>query len=55
LELRLEGSLAAAVVCVLNGATIVRVHEVGPTVRAVRMTEAILGRRTPATAIRGLA
>jgi dihydropteroate synthase len=55
LELRLEGSLAAAVVCVMNGASIVRVHEVGPTVRAVRMAEAILGRRPPATAIRGLA
>jgi dihydropteroate synthase len=55
LELRLEGSLAAAVVSMLNGASIVRVHEVGPTVRALRMAEAILGRRPPATAIRGLA
>ena len=55
LELRLEGSLAAAVVSVLNGASIVRVHEVGPTVRALRMTEAIIGRRPPAVAIRGLA
>jgi dihydropteroate synthase len=52
---RLEGSLAAAVVSVLNGANIVRVHEVGPTVRALRMTEAILGWRPPATARRGLA
>jgi dihydropteroate synthase len=55
LELRLEGSLAAAVVSVLHGASIVRVHEVGPTVRALRMTEAIIGRRAPAVAIRGLA
>jgi dihydropteroate synthase len=55
LELRVEGSLAAAVVSVLHGASIVRVHEVGPTVRAVRMTEAIIGRRPPATARRGLA
>ena len=55
LELRVEGSLAAAVVSVLNGASIVRVHEVGPTVRALRMTEAIIGRRPPATARRGLA
>jgi dihydropteroate synthase len=55
LELRLEGSLAAAVVSMLNGASIVRVHEVGPTVRALRMAGAILGRRPPATAIRGLA
>jgi dihydropteroate synthase len=55
LDQRLEGSLAAAVVSVLNGASIVRVHEVAPTVRALRMTEAILGRRPPATARRGLA
>jgi len=55
LELRLEGSLAAAVISVLNGASIVRVHEVGPTVRALRMAEAVAGRRPPATAIRGLA
>lgn len=55
LELRVEGSVAAAVVSVLNGASIVRVHEVGPTVRALRMTEAILGRRPPTTALRGLA
>jgi dihydropteroate synthase len=55
LELRVEGSLAAAVVSILNGASIVRVHEVGPTVRALRMTEAILGRRPPGTAHRGLA
>jgi dihydropteroate synthase len=55
LGLRVEGSLAAAVVSVLYGASIVRVHEVGPTVRALRMTEAIIGRRPPATARRGLA
>ncbi|HZD38720.1 MAG TPA: dihydropteroate synthase [Actinomycetes bacterium] len=55
LEQRIEGSLAAAVVSVLNGASIVRVHEVGPTVRAVRMAEAIIGRRPPATPRRGLA
>ena len=55
LEGRLEGSLAAAVVSVLKGADLVRVHQVGPTVRAVRMTEAILGRRPPAATRRGLA
>ena len=55
LDGRLEGSLAAAVVSVLKGASVVRVHEVGPTVRAVRMTEAILGRRLPAVTRRGLA
>jgi dihydropteroate synthase len=45
---RLEGSLAAAVACILQGARIVRVHEVPQTVAAVRMTEAILGLREPA-------
>lgn len=47
-EERLEGSLAAAVFCVLQGARIVRVHEVAPTVAAMRMTEAMLGMRPPA-------
>lgn len=45
---RLEGSLAAAVVCILKGARIVRMHDVPATVAAVRMTEAILGMREPA-------
>jgi dihydropteroate synthase len=45
---RLEGSLAAAVVCIMNGARIVRMHDVPATVAAVRMTEAILGMREPA-------
>jgi len=35
---RLGGSLAAAVVAVMNGAKIVRVHDVRETVNAVRMT-----------------
>jgi dihydropteroate synthase len=52
---RLEGSLAAAAFAVAAGASIVRVHEVRPTVRVVRMTEAILGRRPPAATRRGLA
>jgi len=55
LDERLEGSLAATVVSVLKGASIVRVHEVQATVRAVRMTEAVLGRRRPAVTRRGLA
>jgi dihydropteroate synthase len=38
---RLEGSLAAAVVGVLHGVSIVRVHDVGATRRAIRVTEAI--------------
>jgi dihydropteroate synthase len=45
---RLEGSLAAAVVCIMKGARIVRMHDVPATVAAVRMTEAILGFREPA-------
>jgi dihydropteroate synthase len=45
---RVEGSLAAAVFCVLNGARIVRVHNVRATVDAMRMTEAMLGFREPA-------
>jgi dihydropteroate synthase len=45
---RLEGSLAAAVACILKGARIVRMHDVPATVAAVRMTEAILGMREPA-------
>lgn len=47
---RLEGSLAAAVVCIVKGARIVRMHDVPAAVAAVRMTEAILGFRPPAYA-----
>jgi dihydropteroate synthase len=45
---RLEGSLATAVFAILQGARIVRMHNVAPSVAAVRMTEAILGFRQPA-------
>ena len=38
---RLGGSLAAAVVAVMNGAKIVRVHDVKETVNAIRMTSQI--------------
>lgn len=41
-EERLEAGLAACVLGVQQGASIVRVHDVAATVRAVRMTEAIL-------------
>jgi dihydropteroate synthase len=51
---RLEGSIAAAVICILKGARIVRMHDVPATVAAVRMTEAILGFRKPAYAIHNL-
>jgi dihydropteroate synthase len=47
-EDRVVGSLAAAVVAILNGARIIRMHNVRPAVDAARMTEAILGFRDPA-------
>jgi dihydropteroate synthase len=46
---RLEGSLAAAVLAVREGADLVRVHDVPETVRAIAVAEAIMsesGRRT---------
>lgn len=45
---RVEGSIAAAVYAVLQGARIVRVHNVRETVDAMRMVEAIEGWREPA-------
>ena len=45
---RLNGSLAAAVICIMKGARIVRMHDVAAAVAAVRMTEAVLGFRQPA-------
>jgi dihydropteroate synthase len=41
---RLEGSAAALTVSILNGADIVRVHDVREMVRVARMTDALLGR-----------
>jgi dihydropteroate synthase len=38
---RLEGSLAVAVACALNGAQIIRVHDVKETVRACKVADAI--------------
>ncbi len=38
---RLEGSLAAAVAAILAGANLVRVHDVGETLRAARVADAI--------------
>jgi len=43
---RLEGSLAAAVLSVKDGASIIRAHDVKETVRALRVTEAILKSKT---------
>jgi dihydropteroate synthase len=38
---RLEGSIAAGIVGVINGANILRVHDVGSTIRAVRVVNAL--------------
>jgi len=43
---RLEGTLAACVLGIQAGANILRVHDVQATVRAARMTDAIIGRKT---------
>lgn len=40
---RLEGTAAAVAAAIFGGAAMVRVHDVGPMVRVVRMTDAILG------------
>jgi dihydropteroate synthase len=40
-EDRLEGSLAAAILCVSNGADILRVHDVKETIRAIKVVKAI--------------
>ncbi|EMY33514.1 dihydropteroate synthase [Arthrobacter crystallopoietes BAB-32] len=45
---RLAGSLAAAVMCIMNGARIVRMHNVAEAHSAVRLVEAALGWRQPA-------
>ena len=47
---RQSGSLAAAVICIMNGARIVRMHDVPAAVDAERLTEAVLGFRQPAFA-----
>lgn len=54
LDERLEGSLALVALAMLNGAAMVRVHDVQASVRVVRMVEAVLGRRGPAAPVRGL-
>ncbi|MBG0739467.1 dihydropteroate synthase [Paeniglutamicibacter antarcticus] len=45
---RTEGSLAAAVICILGGARVVRMHNVAAAHSAVRFTESVLGWRPPA-------
>ena len=51
-EARLEAGLAAAVLAAERGAAIVRTHDVGPTVRALRLVERLRRMRSapPATA-----
>ena len=39
---RLETSLAAMVLCIAGGADLVRVHDVGPSVRAARMADEVV-------------
>ncbi|MCA9484631.1 MAG: dihydropteroate synthase [Nitrospina sp.] len=41
-DARLEGSLACALMGMLNGADIIRVHDVAPTLRALEMGRAIM-------------
>jgi len=43
---RLEGNLAATAIGIANGADMVRVHDVMPTVRVCRMSDAIIRRGT---------
>lgn len=40
-----EGTLATSVIAVMKGCSFVRVHDIKENVRAVRMAEAVLGRR----------
>lgn len=44
---RVEGSLAAAVICLLNGARILRMHNIRAAAAALHLTEAVLGWRNP--------
>lgn len=45
---RLPPSIAAATICVLNGARVLRMHDIAATVAAARMIEVVLGFRQPA-------
>jgi len=52
---RLEGTLAATALAAAAGARIFRAHEVAATRRTVDMVASIVGTRTPARTVRGLA
>lgn len=43
MEERLQGSVAAAMIAVQNGASIVRVHDVAPTIEALKIATALKG------------
>ena len=45
---RTPPSIAAATICVLNGARILRMHDIAASVAAARMIEAVMGFRQPA-------
>ncbi len=45
-DIRLEGTIAACIMAVVKGADMVRVHDVAPVRRALRLTEAILDGKT---------
>jgi dihydropteroate synthase len=46
-EDRIEGTVATLTICILQGARLVRVHDVRQVVSAVRMIEGVLGWRPP--------
>jgi dihydropteroate synthase len=46
-EDRIEGTIATLTICILQGARLVRVHDVRQVVSAVRMVEGVLGWRPP--------
>lgn len=52
---RLEGTLAATALAAAAGAAMFRVHDVGPTRRALEMVASIQGVRAPTRTVRGLA
>jgi dihydropteroate synthase len=45
-DTRLEGTIAACLLAAVAGASIVRVHDVGPVRRALAVADAVAGRRT---------
>ena len=45
---RMPPSIAVAAICVLNGARILRMHDIAASVAAARMLEAVMGFRQPA-------